>query len=242
MTVPNPKRASSTKERWSAGSACEWRPGVPGPRAELLGRHQQGRNRLTRPDIAKLLVIVRSHLDLLGLPYRSKAALQQLLDAVNLLRDVAGRQAKHVADGRRVQILQVEEDHVAIDRFELPYQLAQPFGDGRFVVQALDRRFLRPLIELLEADQMRASGISMPAHEARGRVVRHAVDPGAQRALIPESREAAPDGDMDVLQQVLLQTTIPLIRGRQARDRRPKVGDGAGIEIVLTLAVGPRGP
>jgi hypothetical protein len=81
---------------------------------------------------------------------------------------------------------------------------------------------------------MRAPEFSMPAHEARGRVVRHTVDPGAQRALSPESREAAPDGDMDVLQQVLLQTTIPLISSRQARDRRPKFGDGAGVEIVLT--------
>jgi len=57
---------------------------------------------------------------------------------MNLLRDVAGRQAKHVADGRRVQIFQVEEDHVAIDRFELSYQLAQPLGDLRFVVVPLD--------------------------------------------------------------------------------------------------------
>ena len=64
--------------------------------------------------------------------------------------------------------------------------------------------------------------------------MRHSVDPGARRALIPESRKAAPDGDMDVLQQVLLQTTIPLISSRQARDRRPKFGDGACVEVVLT--------
>jgi hypothetical protein len=80
-------------------------------------------------------------------PLHTKSALQHFLDSMNLLRDVAGRQAKHVADRREVQILQVEEDHVAIDRFELPDQLAQPFGDSRFVVKALDSRFLSTLIE-----------------------------------------------------------------------------------------------
>src|SRR5436190_14278816 len=74
---------------------------------------------------------------------------QHFLGPVNFLRDVVGRQADDVADGRRIHAFEIQKDHVAIDRFELPNQLAQPFGDGGVVVAPLDWRIARPVLELL---------------------------------------------------------------------------------------------
>jgi hypothetical protein len=88
-------------------------------------------------------------------------------------------------------------------------------------------------VEFLEADQLFAAELAMVAREARGRVVRDTVDPGPERTLIPKGREAAPDGRVDVLQQILLEAPVPLAGRSQARQRRAEFGDGAGIEIVL---------
>ncbi len=66
-----------------------------------------------------------------------------------------------------------------------------------------------------------------------GHVVRHAIDPGRLRAAAVELGKAAPDGEVDVLQQVLLLVRIGLEGPRQALQRRAKRLRRAHIALVL---------
>src|SRR5581483_482916 len=82
------------------------------------------------------------------LPYLScafsfmKPAGQNLLDAMDLGGDVAGRQPGNLADRRRVHSLQVRKDQLPVERLQPLHQFQQP----RQVVFPSRRRFARPAV------------------------------------------------------------------------------------------------
>ena len=68
-------------------------------------------------------------------------------------------------------------------------------------------------------------------------VVGDAVHPRAQRTAVLESREAPPQRDVDVLQQITLLVGVPLIGARQASERRSVRRGRLGVQRVLSVPV-----
>jgi len=66
-----------------------------------------------------------------------------------------------------------------------------------------------------------------------GSVVGYAIDPGAKGAAVVESGEAAPEGEVHLLKQVLAGIGVGLPGARHADDRGAVCFNGIAIESVL---------
>src|SRR5581483_3881957 len=134
-------------------------------------------------------------------------ARQDLLDAVNFRRCIPGGQTRQLGDTARVNSFQVRQNDGAIQRLQTSYQRSEPFD----VHLAIGVRRDRPHVDFVEADERTGARASL-LHCPRDRgVMRHAVDPSSQRAAPLECFEAAPQRQMDLLQQIAAPVGIGLI-------------------------------
>jgi hypothetical protein len=67
---------------------------------------------------------------------------------------------------------------------------------------------------------------------AGGGVVGDTVDPGAQAAAPVEPGQAAPERDVDILDQVTPRIGVGLVGPRQALDRRAELRGGGRIALI----------
>src|ERR1022692_283348 len=160
-----------------------------------------------------------------------KGAGQDPLDAVNLGGDVARRQAGNLADSRRVHALQIREDHLAIQRLQLLHEGQK--AAQRLLLAGVRRRRVRHLLQLFQADQGVGVDAALPYDMGYGGVVRHAINPGAQPAPRVPAREAAPEREVDLLQQVAAIVGVGLVRACQAFEGRAVCGGGFAVSVVL---------
>src|SRR4051812_23673929 len=73
----------------------------------------------------------------------------------------------------------------------------------------------------------------MPDHVRRGHVVRDAIYPRTQRAIAREPFEAAPDGEVNVLQEIAALVAIEFIRARQPLERRAEFAGSLLVQHIL---------
>src|SRR4029453_9508706 len=130
-----------------------------------------------------------------------KATGQYLLDSVNSRRDIAGRQPRDLGDRRRVDFFEIEKHHLSIDRTKVANQVIQPVECSPAIEPVLFVDRIRDRFEILAGDQTGRTR-SRSNHVRRGDVVRHPVQPGPDRTAAVETREAAPQRDMDLLEQI----------------------------------------
>ena len=135
----------------------------------------------------------------------SKLRREQRADAMQFGAGVGLRQAGDLGDVFHRQAFEVEHEDLAVQRLEPLHQRVQRdnmrvFVDDRRRRRALPRRSRcrRDLQVLRDTTPPRA------ARAVDRGVVRHPIDPGAQRTASAEGREAAPQGNVNLLQQVLL--------------------------------------
>ena len=118
-----------------------------------------------------------------------KTLRQQLLDAVHSGRHVTGAQAGNLRRRRRVDLLEIQEHHLPIDRRQLPYERVDPVKGPLTVEPLLFIDRLRQRIESTGLDECR--GMGLRSNDARsGDVVSDSVDPCPQRALPLEAGKA----------------------------------------------------
>lgn len=76
--------------------------------------------------------------------------------------------------------------------------------------------------------QIHGAAVGTPlivAHVARADVVRHPVDPGAQRTLAAKARQALPDRQLQFLLQLLAPPGVALVTTHEARQFGPMGGN-----------------
>src|SRR5262245_53655910 len=96
----------------------------------------------------------------------------------------------------------------------------------------MQRRCRQQRFELIECEQ--GYRRALLARDVRRRdVVRDAIGPGANRAATVERRKAAPQREMDVLQQVAAFVPIRFVAASQAAERRPELIASLRVQLVL---------
>jgi len=89
------------------------------------------------------------------------------------------------------------------------------------------------MFEFFEADQHVGVQAALPHGVGSGGVVGHAIDPGAQRATRVPAREAAPECEVDLLQQVAAILCVGLVRVGEAFECGAVSGGGFAVSVVL---------
>src|SRR4029453_10258520 len=125
-------------------------------------------------------------------PSALKMPLQILPGSMDLLGHVRRRYASHPADLRRLQASQVEEEHISIERLESLNELHALSKYDHVIRRTLDVGFICQVVGLFQTCKTHSPASSLLAYVGRCCVVRHAIDPGSQGALIPECRHTAP--------------------------------------------------
>src|SRR5690606_10541486 len=106
--------------------------------------------------------------------------LQVFLRPVNLLGDVARRDAENLRYRAGIEPFEIEEEHVLIHGLETLNQVAQ-FLENRFMVEGpLEVRVVVLIIDLFQADGFQAPGSHPLPHIGRRLVMRNAVNPSPQ--------------------------------------------------------------
>src|SRR5262245_55670794 len=131
----------------------------------------------------------------------TKALRQQLFNAVHPRGDVPGAQAGNLRCRRRVDLLEIQEHDLPIDRWQFPYERVDPVERPLAVEPLLFIDRLPQRIERTGFDECRRMGLRPDDVRCRD-VVRDAVDPRAQRALPLEAGEAAPQRNMNFLEEI----------------------------------------
>lgn len=138
-------------------------------------------------------------------------ALQVFPNPMDLLGHVRRRDADDIGDLRRLQAFQMEEENVSIERLQSFDEFLDLSEHDRVISRALHIGIIgQVVVEIFQTRERYSSASSLLAHIGRCGVVCHTVDPGFQRALIPESRDAAPQRKMQILQEILLSRWVCL--------------------------------
>jgi hypothetical protein len=120
----------------------------------------------------------------------------------------------------------------AIERLECLYECEEPFESDVTIGGPLPVAAVRHRGQFVEADERGA--LAPPAQDLRrDDVVRDTVDPGSERTASVETREAAPERDVDVLNKIAAFIRVGLVRPRQAFDCRAVTASGLLVERVL---------
>ena len=85
-----------------------------------------------------------------------KAPAENLLDAMHLRGDVAGREASDVADGRGVHVFQIEQDDLSIERLERVDQAEDSLHGALAIGLDLIQAVVGQRRHLIETDQCRS--------------------------------------------------------------------------------------
>ena len=155
-----------------------------------------------------------------------KSASQNVFDAMNLNPHVAGRKTHNFSDRRRIHVFQVKKHQFAIQRPEAMDQLKQPFESQSFLRIPLVVALIRHGFDFFQTHQASGSQSPLPDHMRCRCVVRHTIRPGSQRTSPVEPFEAAPQREMNFLNEIAALVRIGLIsvrkpvEGRAERCRR----------------------
>src|SRR4051812_20304655 len=150
----------------------------------------------------------------------AESASQNFLDAMDLRGDVAGGDAGDLRDARGVGALEVEQDDLPVERIQLLDEIAQPLHRLLMIERRLGIAARRKVVNVVETHRRPRAGAPVPDHVRRRNVVGNAIHPRPQRAIAGESLQAAPDGEMNVLEQIEPLVAIGFIRSRQPLQRR----------------------
>jgi len=175
------------------------------------------------------------------------AAGEDVLDAVDFGGDVAGGEAGDFGGGGSVETFKVSKHHLAVERLELvdhgveEVELVAMFGLVSLVVGDFS--------QLFEADEFAGLEAHLAADVGGGGVVGDAIDPGAEGAAAVKGFEAAPEGDVDLLEQVAAEVGVGLPGKGEAPESRAEssnslfvapvpvsFGDGCGVRHGLELS------
>jgi hypothetical protein len=157
---------------------------------------------------------------------------QKLLDPVDLGSYVARRETGDLGDGSCVHPFEVRKNDLAVKRIEPLDEAEQAFERLALVDSGFLAREVRLILEILEADKL---GLNAALAEdiGRGYVVRNPIYPGADGAAAVESFEAAPQGQVDVLEKIPAAVRIGFVAARHPVERGAKAGSGIPVQVVL---------
>jgi hypothetical protein len=128
-----------------------------------------------------------------------ETASENAFDPVNFGRHVAGRKSGNLSNRSRVQAFEVGENDLPVERFQLLNQIQQLVKSPVAICDLLAAVWVAEILQFIESDEGLRSRTPMLNDMRGGGIVRHAVNPGTKRASLIESREAAPQGYMNVL-------------------------------------------
>ncbi len=129
----------------------------------------------------------------------------------------------------------MEEEYIPIHRpesFDQGSDLGENIGTVR---RALDIRRVGKVFQVLDIHGANATTALLPPNVSRGCVVGDSIYPSSQGTLAPEPGQAAPYGEMQLLQQVLLPKGLQLVRRSQTPQGWAEFLSDSCIERVLIL-------
>ena len=128
----------------------------------------------------------------------------------------------------------MQDDHLPVEWFERLDQRMDLLQRAAGIELGVDIRCNACQFDLIERGQTVRLPAAIAQHVCGGHVVRHAIYPGSQRTSFAESREAAPQRDMDLLQQILLQMRVRLVGTRETHERRGELRGDLLEQRLLT--------
>src|SRR5215469_6418246 len=105
---------------------------------------------------------------------------------------VSRRQPGDFCDRGGVESLQVGENHVPIHRFETLNEIQQAFESMAAVCGLEGIRRIRKILQFFQPDERLIPEAPLPQNMRSSDIVRHAIEPGAERASPIKSAEAPP--------------------------------------------------
>src|SRR5258706_9809751 len=125
-----------------------------------------------------------------SLGHRFEAAGENLLDAMDPGGHIARRDAGDLGDSRGVGSFEIEEDDLPLERIQLLNEFAEAAERLLKAERSLGITTGRQIVDVVEAHQRPRTGAPVPDDVRGSYVVRHAIDPRAQRAVTGEPFEA----------------------------------------------------
>ena len=164
----------------------------------------------------------------------TKTLRQRPLDAVNPRRYASGTQAGDLRRRRRIDVLEIQEHYLAIDRRELPYERVD-LSERALAVES--RLFVDGIWKRVDRFRVDERGsVSLRAyHVRRGDVVRHPVHPRPQRTPAVEPGKAPPQRDVDLLEEISPPVGVRLVGAREALQRAAVRVCEFGVQVARTL-------
>lgn len=150
---------------------------------------------------------------------------------MNFCRRARCGNAGDFRDPHGLQPFQIKKDHLLIERPEFLDQRLKAFQHQPMVGCCLDIVVARQRLDRLQAHPLTAVMANAPHHVRSRRVMRHAEGPGSQGATSVKDFEAAPQGGVDILEQVAAQIEVSLVCRSQAFERPPEFGYRSLVEI-----------
>ena len=120
-----------------------------------------------------------------------------------------------------------------IHRFETLNEIQQAFESMAAVCGLEGIRRIRKILQFFQPDERLIPEAPLPQNMRSSDIVRHAIEPGAERASPIKSAEAPPQGDVNLLQQVAPQIGITLVSASQPLQRGSIRLNRLLIELVL---------
>jgi len=124
---------------------------------------------------------------------------------------------------------------LAIEGLQLPDEFEKPLQRSTSVRVGLAVARIGRGFRLFERDKRREEVFALPAGVRGGGVVRYAIDPGSQGAARIETFEAAPQGEVNFLEQVSPMLRIRFVSACEPIERGMERGGGLTVKIRLTL-------
>jgi len=166
-------------------------------------------------------------------PSSVKSASQNVFDAMNLNPHVAGRETHNFSDRSRIHVFQIKKHQFAIQRLEAMDELKQPLESQSFLRIPPVIALIRRGFDFFQTHQASESQPPLPNDIRCCRVVRHTIRPGSQRTPPVEEFEAAPQSEMNFLNEIAALVPIGLISVGKPVEGRAERCRCFAIEVVL---------
>lgn len=155
---------------------------------------------------------------------------------MNFLGNKVGGDAKNLANFDSRDALEIEQDDLPIHGLQAFEKKSHTCAYRGIVDAGLDVGVAGHILEFFECHQGDSAMASLPTDMGDRCVVGYAVDPGAQGALLPVSRQASPERQMYFLQQILPVRGIEFISRSQPDQRLAELARDLKVQLVSVHA------
>jgi len=145
---------------------------------------------------------------------------------------VPWRQSRDFSDGCRIQVFEIADDDLAIERFESLNQGRKPVQIRPLVRRLRPFRFVRESLEFFQRYEARKDA-ALTDNVRRRHMVGNAVDPCPQGAAAIVPLKTPPQLEVNILAQVAAFVRIRFVGPREPFERRSEAIRRIGVQRIL---------